>query len=290
MTKYQRAIKTPVIPSNDPTMDTTKLLQALAEAAKRGEDKMKELKREVKDDSWSLKLLTTLMEKISWVKGDKGDKGDPGIGIQGPIGFRGEKGEKGDFVQGPKGEKGDMGDCGMDGKDGNANMSEVVEMVDHSMESHEAEYDHALLHNSFLLGTKTVDEEGIGAKKILMYNGMKWVCADLPKTKSAGGGGGGGMDTRFRIKTVTADYTVDPHDQILHVDCTSGNITITFYSAVSNEGRHCFIKRVDASSNTLTLSLQGTETVEFEVTDQLPNRGSGREVYSNGSNWFIKHT
>jgi hypothetical protein len=100
--------------------------------------------------------------------------------------------------------------------------------------------------------------------------------------------GGSGSSDRFRIRTVTTNYTVDPHDQIIHVDASAGNVSVTFYSAVSNEGRHHYLKRIDNSANTVTLVLQGTETVEFDVTDQLPSRGSGREVYSDNSNWFIK--
>lgn len=276
-------------------MDTTKLLQALAEAAKRGEDRTKELKKEVKDDSWSLKLLTTLMEKINWVKGDKGDKGDRGI--QGQIGFRGERGEKGDFVQGPRGERGEkgdkggMGDRGIDGKDGVANMNEVIDVSESLMKKHEEEYDHSLI-DPFLIGTKKLSEAGIKDGMILKYDGRsnRIIFADLPKQKTVSSlsRGGGGSSSRFKLRTITASDSIIPEDQIIHVDATSGNITITFYSAVGKRGLHHYIKRIDSSSNTVTLSLQGTETIEFELTDQLPNRGSGREIYSDGNNWFIK--
>ncbi len=56
-------------------------------------------------------ILSQLLSRITFVRGEKGDKGDPGI-----MGFRGAKGEKGDTIVGPPGPKGDRGLAGEDAK------------------------------------------------------------------------------------------------------------------------------------------------------------------------------
>lgn len=74
------------------------------------------------------------------------------------------------------------------------------------------------------------------------------------------------------------------------MDASGGNITITLYAAATaNAGgrtRNHYIKRIDSSSNTVTFAMNGSETLEFQTTDQLVNQGSWRHIYSDGSNWF----
>lgn len=244
-------------------------------------------------DSTSMYLLKQLMDKITWVKGDKGEKGERGF--TGPRGFKGDTGPMGNEgprgEPGPKGEQGDPGKDGRDGKDGNADPKQILEIAQRITDNHEKEFDHSKI-NPFLLGSHKLDESTIGKDKVIKFDGKKLVFADMPKGEDPRQKvisiPTTGAPSHFRIKTVTESYTVDPGDQIIHVDATAGNITVTFYTAQGNEGRHHYIKRVDASSNTVTLAFQGSETWEFELTDQLPNRGSGRTAYAHDGNWFIQ--
>lgn len=254
-------------------------LEGVLHATRRGEHKA------VHSDP-SLSLLSQLLAKITLIKGDRGP-----IGPQGPRGLRGQS-----IVgpPGPQGRPGKDGKDGRDGKDADMNLGDFFEIADKAVVSHEQRIDHSLI-DPFLLGTKHLDETTIGTDKFLKFDGQKLVYADLPgKLKSNEKiipvSGSTGQSSHFRIRSVTADATVDPGDQIIHIDATSGDIDLTFYTAQGNEGRHHYIKRTDNTENTVTLVLQGSETIEFEVTDQLPSRGSGREVYSDGSNWFLKAT
>lgn len=232
-------------------------------------------------------MLTQLLGRITLLKGD-----------QGPRGITGPRGPKGDTVQGPRGPagprgpEGKPGEAGRDGKDAVANPEQILSISQRLLEQHEAEFDHSKI-DPFLLGAHRLDEANIGKGKVILFDGKKYVLADLPKAEESKGKTISipttGAPSHFRIKTVTENYTVDPGDQIVHVDASSGDIMITFYSAEGNIGRHHYIKRVDESSNTVTFVLQGSQTIEFQADDLLPNRGSGREVYSDGSNWFHKH-
>lgn len=182
---------------------------------------------------------------------------------------------------------------GRDGSDGTMNTEEMIEIAERSVTKHEEQHDHALIHDPKMLGELELDPSSAIDGKILAVKGKKIVGIDpqkVEKGKSIHIPASGGTGDRFRVRTVTENYTVDPGDQILHVDASSGNVTVTFYSAVSNDGRHHFIKRVDASDNTVVLAFQGSETWEFELTDQLPNRGSGRDAYAHDGNWFVKAT
>lgn len=254
-------------------------------------------------DSQTQQLLAALiglsangLEKVVGPKGDKGDKGMMGPrGPQGEKGDRGEKGETGEQgIAGPpgRGDTGLQGPKGEQGPPGEVDTRELLELANRGVDLHEKEFDHTLI-DPFLIGSKKLDESTIAEGRVLTFKNGKIVYAELPKAptqpqRSTGGGGRGASD-RFRVRNVTTDSTVDIHDQIIHVDATDGDIVLTFYSAVSNDGRHHYIKRIDSSSNDVTFLLQGSETVEFESDDILPNRGSGREVYADSGNWYVKH-
>lgn len=236
-------------------------------------------------DSTSLYLFKSLMERITMLKGDTGPQG-----LRGLMGPRGKDGINGrDGKDGRPGRDGKDGADGKDGKDASSNPAQILNIAERVVANHEKEFN----HDPFLLGTKTVDESNIGKDKFLQYNGKNLVYVDPPKAEESKGRTISipttGAPSHFRIKTVTESYTVDPGDQIVHVDASAGDVTITFYTAEGNLGRHHYIKRIDDSANMVTFLLQGSQTVEFEADDLLPNRGSGREVYSDGSNWFHKH-
>lgn len=68
------------------------------------------------------------------------------------------------------------------------------------------------------------------------------------------------------IRTITSNVTLDPQDTIVFVDASGGNRTVTLplTSAVlsSNVGKPIYIKRVDSSSNTVTVSAGSGENIE----------------------------
>lgn len=113
-------------------------------------------------------------------RGFMGPKGDSivgprgAMGLEGETGPRGEKGEKGDRgslgLEGVKGDRGLRGAKGTDGKDGkDADLSEVKILALDTISKHEKEFDHSLI-DPFLIGSKELDESGIGDKKVLQYH------------------------------------------------------------------------------------------------------------------------
>lgn len=225
-------------------------------------------------------------ERIVYLKGPKGDRGDTG-----------PRGPKGDFVVGPRGPKGDPGRTPVkgvdyfDGKDGlDGDPEEFRGIATQEVQQHAQAFKHELIHDPKILGTKEVDESTLGTDKFLKYDGEKLVYAEMPKQQAqVFYGGGSSLSDYYRVNTVTSDATIDPEWRITHVDASAGNITLTIHTAEGHNRRSHILKRIDSTENIVTIQMTGSETLDGQTTDQLPNAYSARHIYSDGSNWFLLH-
>ena len=78
-----------------------------------------------------------------------------------------------DGKDGVNGKDGRDGKDGKDGKDSTLNKKEYVKIAENEVNIHNKEFDHELLHDSHLVGTKEVDESNIDDGKVLVYNKKK---------------------------------------------------------------------------------------------------------------------
>lgn len=269
-------------------MLNTEKLQAALDQIQRAQ---KGLSKNVDNDVLSkfAQALDTI-GKMSAFIGPKGPK--PVAGIDYPIPKNGKDGEPGRNGKDGKSIKGPKGDRGYPGRD--ADISEVIpvarETAKEQVTVHEGKFKHENIHEKHVVGKYEIADNIVDGQ-ILQVEGNRIVGVQLPKQQSISWmSKAAGANRRHRIKTVTSSEAIDPLDDIIHVDASSGNITLTFYSAAGNEGNIHYIKRVDNTlANTVSFAMDGSETLDFETLYQLVNRGSGAEVYNNGSNWFIKH-
>lgn len=267
-----------------------------------------------KEESIDANLLKQLVQALSSLGKIESFKGEPGPMGPKPIlgkdyflpkdGKDGKHGRHGlpgrDGIDGDDGEDGYTPIKGIDyfdGEDGeDADLEQVRLIVEKSMADHTKEFDHALLHDKKQLGRFEIDDSVVDGK-FLFTKGEKIIGVDLPAVQASQSaqpyfarGGGSGHSSRYKVKTITASYTLDALDEVLHVDASAGNIIVTFYAAEGNEGSHVFIKRVDDSlENSVTFVTQNGETIDFETLFMLVNQGSGAEVYTDAVNFFIKH-
>lgn len=261
--------------------------------------KMKTIQPEI-ENTWLLnQLIQALVNlgKIPQIKGEKGDK--PIAGVDYPIPKDGKDGKTPiagvDFPMPKDGKKGDKGDKGDPGKD--ANITEAMLEADRSaevkVEEHSKEFDHKLLHDSKELGSFKLDERTTQEGNILQIKGKKIIGVDMPRIPRQQFARPAKAHSRYRIQTITASTTIDPSQNVVLVDASSGNITITLYNAAGNEGCYTFFKRiddVDTSGTDVTFSTPNSETIDYETLYRLVNRGSGCELFSDGSNFLIKHS
>lgn len=89
------------------------------------------------------------------------------------------------------------------------------------------------------------------------------------------------------VVTKTVDYTVTAFDEIILVDATAADTTITLPTAVGNTGRSFSIKKIDASVNIVIVEGDGTETIDGDLTRSLLLQYDYIVVISDGANWLI---
>lgn len=96
-----------------------------------------------------------------------------------------------------------------------------------------------------------------------------------------------------RVRTVTANYTVsDGDDELILVNASGsggaggGAVTITLPSA-AQRGRRLWIKKVDASANSVTVSAQAGQTIEGAASITLSSQYSGAVLMADGgTTWY----
>ena len=99
---------------------------------------------------------------------------------------------------------------------------------------------------------------------------------------SASGSGGGSIV----VQSKSSNYTVVTGDDVILVDATSGNINIGIITAVGRT-RALSIKKVDSSSNTVTATASGSETIDGGATAVLANQYESITLVSDNTNYFI---
>ncbi len=95
----------------------------------------------------------------------------------------------------------------------------------------------------------------------------------------------------FAYTSVTADTTLDATHFFVDVDCTSDSIDITLPTVVGINGREYIIRKLDASANTVTITPDGTETINGSSDAVLDEQFESAIIFSNGaSDWMLLAT
>lgn len=103
-----------------------------------------------------------------------------------------------------------------------------------------------------------------------------------------GGGGGGNTNGTFNAPTsITANYTAISSDYLILANATSGAIVITLPTAVGISGKQYVIKKVDATSNSVTIDPNGAQTVDGLTTISTDTANDSVTIQSDGANWRI---
>ena len=89
----------------------------------------------------------------------------------------------------------------------------------------------------------------------------------------------------YKIDTITSNTTLSSHNYIL-ANASSGNITITLPDATTCQGRGYIIKKIDSSSNTITIDGNGSQTIDGSLTQTLSTQYEVIRIISDGNNWY----
>jgi hypothetical protein len=109
------------------------------------------------------------------------------------------------------------------------------------------------------------------------------VSTDAERTAHAGT-----ADAHHPVASVTAQsaaYTASVGDFVL-ADASGGAFTVTLPAPSTDAIVGC--KKVDSSSNAVTVSQNGSETIDGATTQSLGTQYDVLEVISDGTDWFIR--
>lgn len=95
--------------------------------------------------------------------------------------------------------------------------------------------------------------------------------------------------TKFsNIIVVSADYTASAtSDHVILVDASSGAKTITLPAVAVAAGIDLIVKKIDSTSNTVTVKAAGTELIDANNTYVITTQWNCVKVKDSGTAWFI---
>jgi Repeat of unknown function (DUF5907) len=89
------------------------------------------------------------------------------------------------------------------------------------------------------------------------------------------------------VKTISSGpYSITTTDEIILVNASSGNITLTLPTAVANTEAYD-VKKIDSSTNTVTVNTTSSQTIDGGATAVLQVQYASITLVSDGSNWFV---
>ena len=92
----------------------------------------------------------------------------------------------------------------------------------------------------------------------------------------------------FEVKTIniSASYTASD-EGIIIANATTGGVTITLPTASAASDRLYYIKKIDSSTNSVTIDGAGSETIDDGTTAVLSNQYEAVRLVSDGTEWWI---
>lgn len=92
---------------------------------------------------------------------------------------------------------------------------------------------------------------------------------------------------KARVVTVTADYTVLELDEVIWVDASAGDVTITLFPAATIQGQEFIVEKIDSTTNKVIVAGDGSETVNGDPSFDLLLQYESVQPRSTGSNYLI---
>lgn len=98
------------------------------------------------------------------------------------------------------------------------------------------------------------------------------------------------VDQLWTTSSKSANYTVaeTDRDKLIRVDATSAAITIALLAAATaGDGFTVAIKKIDSSTNAVTIDANSAETIDGNLTLSLSNKNEVAILISNGTLWSV---
>ena len=138
-------------------------------------------------------------------------------------------------------------------------------------------------------GQLTLPQSGSGAG--LIISDVQWyrAAANLMALGSGDNLQVDGVLTRVRkpIVAKSGAYTIIIDDEVIIADASGASFAITLPTAVGIPGKTYWIKKIDATANTVTVDADGTETIDDGLTAIIGTQYEAITVVSDGAEWWV---
>lgn len=114
-----------------------------------------------------------------------------------------------------------------------------------------------------------------------------WISTGLTNTDWVEVGSGVYSGPPVTIVTKIANYTALSTDYTILVDASAGDVTITLPAAASNDEKEYNVKKIDSSSNTVTIDGNASETIDGNLTLSTTVQYTSITVQCDGTEWWI---
>ena len=82
-------------------------------------------------------------------------------------------------------------------------------------------------------------------------------------------------------------YTITTSDEVVIADAAAASFTLTLPTAVGNTGKVYWIKKIDATANTVTVDGDGGQLIDGAATAVLTTQYEAITVISDGTEWWV---
>jgi hypothetical protein len=89
------------------------------------------------------------------------------------------------------------------------------------------------------------------------------------------------------VITITSNKNLDSTHFIVLANASNNSITITLPDATTCTGRWYIIKKIDNSTNEVTITPQSGQTIDGQSSITITTQNDLRRIISNGINWYI---
>ena len=97
----------------------------------------------------------------------------------------------------------------------------------------------------------------------------------------------GGAAVALRVVTITADRFLESTDAVIRGDATTASLLVILTSAALTPGRTLWLKKIDASVNTVAFAATGGELIDGAATLSIGTQYQSYTIVSNGTGWDI---
>ena len=89
------------------------------------------------------------------------------------------------------------------------------------------------------------------------------------------------------VVTIQASQAVSNFNKTYFVNATTASLTMTLASAANMAGKWIIFKKIDTTTNTVTLNPDGSEEIDLDTSLILSGAQAFVKITSDGTNWKI---